>query len=76
MVILHSIFYFKSAGHDDKLIIDPEAMISKEALFFISTVLPRHKGKKTNVNSAWEVSNQELVVLNTHTYSQVLVANI
>lgn len=39
MIILHSIFYFKSAGHDDKLIIDPKAIINKEALFFISTVL-------------------------------------
>lgn len=52
MVILHSIFYFKSAGHDDKLIIDPKAIINKEALFFISTVLPSHKGKKTNANLA------------------------
>ena len=50
MVILQSIFYFKSAGHDDKLIIDPKAIINKEALFFISTVLPSHKGKKTNTN--------------------------
>ena len=48
MVILHSIFYFKSAGHDDKLIIDPKAIINKEALFFISTVLPSHKREKTD----------------------------
>lgn len=67
MVILHSIFYFKSTGHDDKLIIDPEAVISTEALFFISTVLPRHKGKETNANSALRRSDQELVVLKTHT---------
>ena len=52
MVILHSIFYFKSAGHDDKLIIDPKAIINKEALFFISTVLASHKGKRTNANLA------------------------
>lgn len=52
MVILHSIFYFKSAGHDDKLIIDPKAIINKEALFFISTVLPSHKGKKANADFA------------------------
>lgn len=52
MVILHSIFYFKSAGHDDKLIIDPKAIINKEALFFISTVIRSHKGKKTNANLA------------------------
>lgn len=52
MVILHIIFYFKSAGHDDKLIIDPKAITNKEALFFISTVIPSHKGKKTNANLA------------------------
>lgn len=61
MVKLHSIFYFKSAGHDDKLIIDPKAIINKEALFFISTVLPSYKGKKTNANLA-QTSDQELVV--------------
>lgn len=41
MVTLHRLFYFKPAGHNDKLIIDPKAIANKEALFFISTVLHR-----------------------------------
>jgi hypothetical protein len=46
MVIQHSIFYFESAGHDDKLIIDPKALTNKEALFFISTVIPSHRERR------------------------------
>lgn len=45
-----SIFYFKSAGHDDKLIIDPKAIINRAPLFFISTVISSHNGKKSHAN--------------------------
>lgn len=45
-----SIFYFKSARHDDKLIIDPKAIINKAPLFFISTVISSHNGKKAHAN--------------------------
>lgn len=45
-----SIFYFKSAGHDDKLIIDPKAIINKAPLFFVSTVVSSHNGKTVHAN--------------------------